>query len=147
MGMPIRGLVHDLSKLLPGEFFPYAAHFYSNGKKAQVRDKTGYYKPEDTGDRRFDFAWFLHQKRNRHHWQWYAMPTSESGLKCFPMTKKDRKEMLADWRGAGRAQNTPDTKGWWQKNKDKTFLHAETREWVEKQLEEKKNDKGGILQH
>jgi hypothetical protein len=68
-GLIWRGLVHDLSKFLPSEWFPYARFFYEpNGTKKTRRDKSGYYKPTDTGDSAFDFAWLLHQKRNRHHW-------------------------------------------------------------------------------
>lgn len=70
-GIPLRGLMHDFSKLRPSEFIPYARYFYNpdGSKREHKRDKTGYYKPTDTGDANFDFAWFLHQKRNRHHWQ------------------------------------------------------------------------------
>ena len=42
--------------------------------------------------------------------------------------------MLADWRWAGRAQSTPDTKAWYQKNKDKMQLGRATRTWVEGNL-------------
>ena len=63
------GVVHDWSKLRPGEFIPYARHFYGP-KRKEWRDSTGYYKPTQTGDLAFDFAWLLHQKRNKHHWQW-----------------------------------------------------------------------------
>ena len=81
MGYPFLGLIHDWSKFRPSEFLPYAEHFYGkdshhkDGSHQQKgiktgRDETGYYKPTDTGDKAFDFAWLLHQKRNRHRWQW-----------------------------------------------------------------------------
>ena len=44
------------------------------------------------------------------------------------------KEMLADWRGAGRAQGKPDVRGWYEANKDKMDLHPHTRRWLELQL-------------
>lgn len=189
LGIPWRGLVHDISKLRPSEFFPYADFFAVQ----QPRDKTGYYKPTDTGNAAFDFAWFLHQKRNAHHWQYWILPdcnptawvlqnygdgceptfvVGEQGqirlavhpedqapewiddaemersfktarhirdllnqrVKVLPMPDQFRKEMLADWRGAGRAQRTPDTTAWYVANKDKMILHPETRAWVEFQL-------------
>jgi hypothetical protein len=131
-GLYWRGLVHDLSKLLPSEFFPYARFFYV--KKAKVRDETGYYKPTDTGDAAFDFAWLLHQKRNDHHWQWWILPEDEGGVKVLPMSETARVEMLCDWRGAGRALGTPDVVAWYRKNGHKMQLHDETRDWVEAEL-------------
>ncbi|MEW6726891.1 MAG: DUF5662 family protein [Bacillota bacterium] len=52
----------------------------------------------------------------------------------LPMPDRYRKEMLADWHGAGKAQGKPDTKAWYLANKDKMLLHPETRDWVEAQL-------------
>lgn len=137
-GLYWRGLIHDWSKFLPKEFIPYARHFGGNIKEG--RDKTGYYKPYDTGDAAFDFAWFQHQKINRHHWQWWLMPKDgdEKGFKVLPMSYKYRLEMLCDWFGAGRAQGTPDTRAWYLVNKDKLILHPETRKWIERQLKIKK---------
>lgn len=133
MGIPWRGLLHDMSKFSPDEWIPYANFFY--GKKIQRRDSTGYYKPTDTGDAAFDFAWLLHQKRNRHHWQWWILPEDDGGVKILPMSDVYRREMLADWRGAGRAQGYGDnTNAWYQKNKGHMQLHPETRAWIEAQL-------------
>jgi len=130
IGLFWRGLTHDLSKLLPSEYLPYADFFY--GKKAkQVRDETGYYKPTDTGHVGFDFAWLLHQKRNDHHWQWWVLPEDDGGEKVLPMSDAAVREMVCDWRGAGRAQGTPDTLAWYYKNKDKMRLHDASRNAVE----------------
>lgn len=133
LGIPWRGVVHDLSKLRPSEFIPYARHFHGPGAGGikEGRDKTGYYKPTDTGDKAFDFAWLLHQKRNKHHWQWWVLPEDEGGLKVLEMPQKYRLEMLADWRGAGLAQGTPDTKAWYLANRDKMSLDPTTRSWLE----------------
>lgn len=123
------GVLHDWSKFLPSEFFPYANFdFYTK------RDETGYYKPTDTGDDAFDFAWLLHQKRNKHHWQWWILPEDNGGLKILDMPLKYRKEMLCDWKGAGRAYRTPDTKRWWEANNHKMQLHPNTREWIVREL-------------
>jgi hypothetical protein len=133
MGIIWQGITHDLSKLLPSELIPYTNYFY--GDKKPKRQKTGYYKPTDTGNLAFDFAWLLHQKRNRHHWQWWILPEDDGGIKVLNMPLKYRKEMLCDWRGAGRAQGYGDnTVEWYKKNKDKMQLHWYTREWIEEQL-------------
>lgn len=130
-GIPLLGFIHDWSKFLPGEFIPYARHFYGKGRDIKYgRDKTGYYKAGDTGDYDFDFAWLLHQKRNKHHWQWWILPEDDGGTVIFEMPIKYRKEMLCDWKGAGRAQNTPDVKAWYEKNHSKLRLGPETRRWI-----------------
>ena len=62
------------------------------------------------------------------------LPEDEGGLKVLPMPDKYRREMLADWRGAGLAQGTPDTLNWYRINRHKMSLHPETQTWIEQQL-------------
>jgi len=132
-GLIWRGIIHDLSKFRPSEFFPYAYHDW-NADLAK-RDETGYYKPTDTGDKAFDFAWLLHQKRNRHHWQWWILPEDEGGIKILEMSDKYLLEMICDWKGAGRAQgNKTNCWDWYQHNKDKMQLNPKTRSRLEKLL-------------
>ena len=50
------------------------------------------------------------------------------------MPERYAKEMLADWRGAGRAYGNPDTKAWYLKRRNNIILHHDTRQWVEEQL-------------
>lgn len=132
------GIVHDFSKFLPSEWYPYVNHFY--GPKAEdPRDETGYYKPTDTGDAAFDFAWLLHQKRNRHHWQWWILPEDEGGMKVLPMDFYALREMLCDWCGASKAQRHGGWAGvrvWYDKHASKMTLHSTTRCTVELLLEE-----------
>lgn len=135
LGIPWLGIIHDSSKLRFDELLPYANYFYGLGSNInRGRNSTGYYKPTDTGDLAFDFAWLLHQKRNKHHWQWWILPCDEDGVKILDMPMKYRKEMLADWRGAGRAQGKPDVHAWWIANNSKIRVHSDVRTWVEKQL-------------
>lgn len=134
-GIPILGLLHDWSKFRPSEWNPYADHFYGKGTGIKTgRDETGYYKAGDTGDLAFDFAWLLHQKRNKHHWQYWFLPEDDGGFVLFELPLKYAKEMLCDWKGAGMAQGTPDTKKWYEKNKEKIQLHEKTRLWIEVQI-------------
>lgn len=140
-GLIWRGIRHDWHKFLPSEWFPYVNFFY--GKKSepiQRRDSTGYYKPTDTGDAAFDFAWLLHQKRADHHWQWWVLPEDDGGLKVLKMSDAAMKEMLCDWRGAGRAQGKPHTWQWYEVNKGKMQLHPETRAWIEQELKRQQQD-------
>ena len=52
---------------------------------------------------------------------------------CKPINipMKYRLEMLADWRGAGRAQGKPDTEAWFNAHKGNMSLHADVRLWLE----------------
>lgn len=135
LGIPLRGILHDLSKFLPSEFFPYAIYF--NGKEQKGENsfaKAGYKKPKNTSDD-FDLAWLLHQKRNKHHWQWWVLLEDEGSPDALEMPLKYAKEMIADWKGAGRAQGNPDNcKTWYLKNRNKMTLAAYTRFWVETTL-------------
>jgi hypothetical protein len=135
LGIVWLGIIHDWSKLRPSEWFPYRHHFFGGDGQPQgkTRDKTGYYKPYDTGDPAFDFAWFLHQKRNKHHWQYWVQPLDTQGTTLLPMPDKYRREMFADWHGAARAQGKgrKSVRRWYAVNKHKIRLHPETRRWVE----------------
>jgi len=137
LGIPWLGIIHDWHKFLPSEWLPYARFFYTpNGSKKQVRDKTGYYKPDDTGDNAFDRAWFLHQKRAYHHWQSWAFADTNGGLKLVRIPEKYCLEMIADWRGAARAQGfaRDSVIEWYEVNKGKMQFHSETRQWLEDAL-------------
>lgn len=131
-GLVWRGIVHDMSKFLPDEFIPYANYFNGNIKRG--RNGTGYYKPVNTGDSAFDYAWLLHQHRNPHHWQYWVLQNDTDGT--YPMKIPDQyvKEMLCDWIGAGKAQKSSGTAAWYRMNGDKMILHPDTRAWLEKEI-------------
>lgn len=146
-GIPIVGLVHDWSKFRPSEFIPYARHFAGNIRKG--RDKTGYYDPMKAEDLEFRKAWFLHQRRNKHHWQYWTTPSSTGNevlREVIPIDipRTNAIEMVCDWIGAGRAQGTPDTNGWYDANKDKLVLTTDARNLIEAVLLfEEGRDKNG----
>lgn len=143
LGIPLAGVIHDWSKFLPSEWAPYVRFFYGRrGEPVSRRDSTGYYKPTDTGDEAFDFAWLLHQKRNPHHWQWWCLPEDQGGTKVLAMPDRYRREMVADWRGAGRAQGTPDVLRWYESNRHKMLLHPDTRQWIEAEIGFGMNERG-----
>ena len=130
--IPWLGLVHDWSKFLPDEWFPYARYFY--GLKLDLNE-AGYYKPDETGEAAFDLARLKHIHRNKHHWEWWVLREDDGGTKVLAMPDQCRREMLADWRGAGRAQGYGDNaKEWYEANKDKMRLHPDTRKWIESRL-------------
>jgi len=126
-GLIWRGLTHDLSKFLPSEFIPYAKHF--NGKHTPTVDMQtkNYCKPAETGDDAFDEAWRLHIKRNKHHWQWWAIPELWNGVTAAEMNDIYLTEMLCDWISASKVQKNDGVKVWWDNNKDKLQLNINTR--------------------
>lgn len=130
-GLVWRGIKHDWTKFLPSEWMPYVEYFY--GRKPH-NGATGYAHQLKADDTAFNSAWNHHQKANSHHWQYYVLLEDEGGTFCLPMSDLDRKEMIADWRGAGKAQGKPKTWEWYEANKAKMQLHPNTREWVETEI-------------
>ena len=124
LGIPWCGLMHDMSKLLPSEFFAYREYFYGGWT----------FIPKPVEDD-FDFAWHWHLKRNKHHWQWWIIKFDNGGLKIFEMPIEYRKEMLADWIGAGKAiHGKNEVIQWYADNKDNMALAPQTRAWIEKEI-------------
>jgi hypothetical protein len=142
LGIPWLGIVHDLSKFSPSEWRGYARYFYGGYPDEDAMGVWGwtYYTgpTKQSVAHDFDVAWLHHQHRNKHHWQrWLLTLDSARGDgKLFPLPMPDRyrREMLADWRGAGRAYGNSNTAEWYRQNREQIQLHPETRQWIEKQL-------------
>ena len=96
LGIPWRGIVHDLSKLSPFEYNAYRLNFSFDW------EAYGSPMPEELKDR-FDEAWLHHIHKNPHHWQYWLLREDDGGTKLIPIPDVYRREMLADWRGAGKA--------------------------------------------
>ena len=135
LGVPLHlAILHDWSKFLPSEWSSYVHTFYnSDGSARKLRDSTGYYDPKGI-NAEFDLAWLHHQKRNKHHWQYWYLINDTDGEYCIPMPPVYLCEMIADWNGAGLAYGNPNTREWYYANKDKMKLHPETRAEVERFL-------------
>jgi len=147
---PWQLLRHDLSKLKPDEWVPYAENFYGGPHRpwSEVNgyEKTHYFDAAWARSREgvsaaFDAAWLRHQHRNPHHWQHWCLREDDGELKVVAMPDRYRREMVADWMGAGMAikghgleRALPETRAWWERNRDKILLHPDTRAWVERQL-------------
>lgn len=136
LGIPVLGLLHDLSKFSPAEWFPYVDFFY----RGDPSTKTGGTLAKRS-TAAFDVAWNHHEKYNKHHWQFWVLITDDGGVdlgsdkyRPLPMPDRYRKEMLADWKGAGKAVGKPNTKEWYLKNYKNMILHPDTRYWVDQQL-------------
>jgi len=73
LGIPWRGLVHDLSKFRISEWFAYVNQFYGEWGYRYSQERDGGCGDELARQAEtfaaFDKAWLLHQHRNPHHWQ------------------------------------------------------------------------------
>lgn len=127
LGVPLHvALIHDWDKFLPFTFKAYACSFY---------DPVGANRYNPDGS--FDHAWNSHQKINKHHWQYWVLIMDKGDVVPLDMPDLYRREMLADWRGAGLAYGNPDTKGWYLQRRDTTFakfIHPNTLAWFDQQL-------------
>lgn len=118
---PWLGIIHDASKFKLSEWIPYASCFYAPDGSKQYKEG-----PD------FTFAWNHHQKRNKHHWQYWLITWDRGSTEPLPMPRKYILEMVADWMGAGRAITGKwETKEWYVKNQDTIRLHPQTRAQVE----------------
>lgn len=126
-------ILHDWDKFLPSMWVSYAFCFYK-------RDGSNRYieTPDFTQD------WNAHQKRNKHHWQWWILVWDKGTEELVPMQDVYIREMVADWHGAGRtiaffkgeSWSPLDTVIWYHKNRDSIRLHFLTRAKVEYELRE-----------
>lgn len=121
-GAPLwRLLIHDWSKFLPCEWFPYVNYFY--GEPDQVA---------------FDRAWLHHQHCNPHHWQHWILQCDDGDCYALEMPEPLVREMVADWRGAGQAitgnGTVAGTRAWYEKNEHRIILHIATQNLVERLL-------------
>lgn len=116
-----RALMHDWSKFLPSEWFPYVHAFYApDGSKRHIES------PE------FTAAWNHHQKVNKHHWQYWLITWDRGYSEPIPMPHKYAREMVADWFGAGRAITGKwEAVKWYDMNRSRIKLHEISRDYVE----------------
>lgn len=137
-GLYWQGIVHDWSKFMPDEFFPYVEAF--NGEYGYKFEESTHSHHSDIQRHErtmaaFDRAWLKHQHRNPHHWQHWVLRNDNGTTVPLEMPIKYAKEMICDWEGAGRAINgKADTLVWYTKNRDKIILHVDTRFWVDYHL-------------
>ena len=120
-----RSVLHDWDKFLPKHFVAYAKSFYDPAGKTR-------YSP----DPEFNMAWNNHQKINKHHWQRHILIMDKGDVVLLPMSDVDRREMLADWRGAGLAYGNPNTRAWYLDRREvfKKWIAPQTIEWLDQQL-------------
>ncbi len=95
-GIPLRGLLHDLSKYSPTEFIPGAKHYLGNRSPNEgEREDYGYSK-----------AWMHHKGRNRHHFEyWTDYDPKTKKMSGVKMPRKYLIEMFCDRVAASKIYN------------------------------------------
>lgn len=124
LGLPLHRLLrHDLSKFSRAEFGPYARRF--KGGNAGKLDHS--HDPDE-----WQCAWLHHWHRNPHHWEHWLRIKGDSNVTPIQMPLTYVIEMVADWKGAGRAYTGSwDIDAWYEANKGRMILHPHTRAQVE----------------
>lgn len=85
IGLYRQGLLHDLSKYMPSEFFSGVKYYQGfRSPNAREREVKGY-----------SFAWLHHKGRNKHHWEFWVDFTVK-GAVATKMPKHYVLEMFCD---------------------------------------------------
>lgn len=123
-GIPWRGLVHDMSKFSPIEFFEGVKYFTGDRSPTELERKT----------HGCSLAWMHHKGRNRHHfeyWTDYNPKTRKIGPVKMPI--KFVKEMFCDRVAAGKVYlgkkyTDENPIGYFLGGTARTNMHPETAE-------------------
>jgi hypothetical protein len=171
MGVPLwSAILHDWDKFLPDEWLPYARTFYKpNGEKQYVESvdfARAWMKHQHRN--KHHWQWWVRVsapnlytyirdadiliwdrgnaqevvERNSGPHEWHELRDMDVEFMPEQMPDRHRREMLADWIGAGKAYSKDwssiEPVLWYEKNKDKMRLHPDTRAWVEQQMADRR---------
>ncbi len=129
-GIPIRGLLHDLSKYTPTEFYQ-GVKYYSGDRSPNEgeREQNGYSR-----------SWMHHKGRNRHHFEyWTDYNLKEHKVAPVKMPLKFVVEMFCDRVAASKIyqkEKYTDKSAleYYQRRSDSRKIHPETAQFLEKLL-------------
>lgn len=123
-GIPIQGLLHDMSKYSPTEFFESVIN-YQEGKRSpneSARETKGY-----------SAAWIHHMGRNKHHFEYWKDYATDGDRKLTPVKMPINYvvEMFCDRVAAskiynGLAYKDTDPIDYFKKGKKRRQIHPET---------------------
>ena len=129
LGYTWQGLVHDMSKFSPEEFFESVK--YWTGKRSPVleaKEKVG-----------VSYAWLHHRGRNKHHYEYWVDKLDQGGVP-HKIPFKYVIEMVCDWLGACRAYEGSTENifqkeyDWWTSRAPNVKIHNETKRLITKLL-------------
>lgn len=118
-GIPWRGIVHDLSKYSPTEFFE-SVKYYS-GNHSPIREakiEKGYSK-----------AWLHHKGRNKHHFEYWIDVCAPDKTPVIPFVYTV--EMICDTMAAGIVYQGKN----WEKGYQQTYFNTRTdKTWINSKI-------------
>lgn len=125
-GLYWQGLVHDLSKFSPTEFFESVRYYQGTRSPIDAcKEANG-----------MSMAWLHHKGRNKHHYE-YWQDNFDKGTTHLTMPFKYALEMICDYLAAGNAYNgkkftLQNELEWWKnKTKNKIAMSNETFDFVD----------------
>ena len=126
-GIPLRGLLHDLSKYSPTEFIP-GARFYQGTRSPNEAERELY---------GYSAAWLHHKGRNKHHFEyWTDYNPIERKVLPVKMPRKYVAEMFCDRVAASKiymkdAYTDAAPLEYFNKGKGVRDIHPETSDLIE----------------
>ena len=127
VGLYWQGLIHDLSKYSPTEFF-IGARYYQGNRSPNAAER------EDKG---FSEAWMHHKGRNRHHYEyWTDMNKATRLYESVPMPRKYLAEQVMDRRAAcivyqGKDYTPGSALAYFMKSRERELMHPQTSRELE----------------
>lgn len=124
-GIPLQGLLHDLSKFSPTEFIESVRYFQGNDSPINACKKANGYSE----------AWLHHRGNNKHHYE-YWVDNFDNGGKTLQMPYKYAVELICDNLAAGKTYNKKGFtyKGqyeWWLNRLERPIaMHPQTKLFV-----------------
>ncbi len=129
-GIPLQGLLHDLSKYSPEEFIT-GVKYYQGTRSPHEGERESY---------GFSYAWMHHKGRNKHHFEyWTDYDPVTRKLSPVKMPLKYVKEMFCDRVAAskiymGENYNNGSALAYYMKGKGSRNIHPDTAALIEKLL-------------
>ncbi len=127
VGLYWRGLVHDLSKYSPTEFWQ-GARYYQGIRSPNARER------EIKGHSE---SWMHHKGRNRHHYEyWTDMNPQTRCYESVPMPRKYLVEQIMDRRAAcivyqGKKYHPGSELEYFMQSRERVLMHPQNRQEVE----------------
>lgn len=124
-GLYMQGLMHDLSKYSPVEFWESVKYYQGSSSPITACKK----------DRGYSMAWFHHRGRNKHHWEYWVDDFDEGMIpKIIP--EKYAIEMFCDFLGAGEAYMGDEYSkekefAWWKQKRQKYVMHPVIKNFID----------------
>lgn len=124
IGLYWQGIIHDMSKFSPIEFFESAKYYQGNRSPIDAcKEQNG-----------MSLGWQHHKGRNPHHFE-YWLDNFDKGGEALIMPKKYALELICDYIGAAKAYMGKDFTyekeyEWWLNKKENIAMHPAIKVFI-----------------